>query len=111
MDTINNMKEKLKFINYLILFSMVLFTVKPVLSHLIENQVQQKTQYSATSSPCSSRTAIVSSCALSWLYTLAEDEFGIEAYLFLLAGLLYYSVTKFTYNSPIFSLFKPPILI
>jgi hypothetical protein len=110
MGTINSMKEKLRFINYLILLSMVLFTVKPVLSHLIENQIQQKAQYSATSSPCSSRTAVVSSCASSWLYTVAEDEYGVEAYLFLLAGLLYYSVVNFTYNSPIFSLFKPPIL-
>ena len=105
------MREKLKLINYLILFSMVLFIVKPVLSHLIENQVQQNTQYSATSSPCSSRTVVVSSCASSWLYTLAEDEFGIDAYLFLLAGLLYFVIPKFTYNSPTSSLFKPPIFI
>lgn len=104
------MKALFKTINYIILLSMVLFILKPAFVHSIEKIIQNKTQYTSTSSPCSSRTMTLSSCSASLQYTLAENELGVDGYLFLLAGILSYFIIRTKYNSPVSSLFKPPIL-
>ncbi|KTC86343.1 hypothetical protein Lbru_0837 [Legionella brunensis] len=103
------MKVMTTLFHYIIIVSLVLFTIKPLLSYEQSKQ-PFPIQYTTTHSKCSSGTTTVSACQMSIFYTITEEQITKNLYLFILAGLLCYNYRQLKSTSPHSRLFKPPIL-
>lgn len=103
------MKAKYKILNYLLILGLLVLFLKPALIQSMDHQVQQNTQYSTSTAPCSS--GIVSVCQTNLYYTMADEQYHVAAYFFLLASILYFLVVLSRYKSPDSSIFRPPIQV
>jgi hypothetical protein len=102
------MKANLKFVHFLVIAALVLFSLKPLLT-AADNITPYSPQYSTTTQDCASRTPVVTSCQLLSYYTLTENDIQAAPYLFILAGSLFFLLLQVSSNPPKSRLFKPPI--
>ncbi|WP_028373853.1 hypothetical protein [Legionella lansingensis] len=102
-----------KLLHFIMMASLVLFTIKPLLLlyHDHQKQASPQAQYTV-GTKCSGRTTTtLSYCQSSHCYVLAENAHIDGFYLFILSGLLFFVYTQLTSSSPRSRLFKPPICL
>ncbi|MBA2657765.1 MAG: hypothetical protein H0U70_12420 [Tatlockia sp.] len=102
------MKTNFKFLHYLIIACLILFSLKLLLP-LANTPPQATPHYSNTVSESSSRAPAVSLCKLASCYTLTEEVIQTPPYLFIFVGALFFLLILHSSNSPKTRFFKPPI--
>ncbi|MBA2653199.1 MAG: hypothetical protein H0U73_13185 [Tatlockia sp.] len=105
------MKTQLKFLHYLVIVSLIFFSLKSLLPIANTNTLDTTPHYSTMTTDCSSRTPLISHCQLLSYYTLTENEIQTAPYLFILAGSLFFLVIQHSTDSLKSRLFKPPIYL
>lgn len=103
------MKSMTRLFHYIVVFSLVLFAIKPLLRYESAKQTLPTTQYSAVSKCSGGTTTSVSSCPAGACYTLTEESRVAHLYVLILAGLLFFIYRQLSSSSPYSRLFKPPI--
>lgn len=104
------MKTTIHLFYYVIIASLVLFSIKPLLRHGTSPQSLATMQYSTVNKCSGGVNTALSSCQTSTNYTLAEWEISADLYSLIFAGLLFFVYKKIRCFPPYFRLFKPPIL-
>ncbi|MBA2711705.1 MAG: hypothetical protein H0U57_14090 [Tatlockia sp.] len=105
------MNRSIKLLHLLVIFCLVLISLKPLLAS-VTNKTVQIPQYSTSiERDCSSRTSVVSYCQLLSYFTLTENLTQPVPYLFIVAGALIFGLIQHCTDSPKSRLFKPPITL